>query len=284
MSEQETLPVEQDAAAPQMFYSVTTLMDVGLGIGPGIAGWIQRVVAERGYDKHSILKAYVEAGDRDGAVKFLMDARWQHREDALARGTAAHNLLEGYALGTLLTSVQAGEDVPDDVLPYDAQIRRFLADHQPRFLMAEAPVYHPALSYAGTLDAIVEIGGRTYVADMKTTAKLPDARSRPPYPEIGLQLVAYRRAELVGLTPPVRQEISRRRYYAYDPALEHEPMPAVDGALALVVSPVDYRLLPIRTDETVWRAWRHVLQVARFQIHTSKTVVGWEIVPPEASA
>jgi hypothetical protein len=103
--------------------------------------------------------------------------------------------------------------------------------------------------------------------------------SRPPYPEIALQLVAYSRAEMLGVNAAQMYEKNRRRYYTWDPALHYEPMPELGGALALVVSPADYRLIPVRTDDEVWRSFAHVRETARWQLDISQRVLGPEVQP-----
>jgi hypothetical protein len=153
--------------------------------------------------------------------------------------------------------------------------------------MAEAPVYAPSPQrggYAGTLDAVLRIGGQVVVADIKTTPHAPDSgRSRPPYPEASLQAVAYKNAEVVGLLSEQRYA-SGKRYYVYRDDAEHAPMPATDGAICIVVSPFDYMVVPLRTDEVVWLAFRHVMECARWQVETSKTVIGPPIRPKAVAA
>jgi hypothetical protein len=254
-------------------WSVTTLINEGLGKGDALIAWAARVTAQRAYDRHAILGAYVQEGDRDGAVKWLTDARWETSGKAAERGTTVHGLLEQYALGNT-------PDVPDEMAGYDEHVRRFLADHAPTFIAAEAPVYHLTHRYAGTLDAIVELHGRTVILDCKTTDKLLDARSRPPYPEIALQMVAYSRAELLGLSPATMRMYNGRRYYVYDPDLAYTPLPTLDGAFALVVSPVDYRLVPVRIDDEVWRAFGHARECARWRLDVSRRVLGPDVTRP----
>jgi hypothetical protein len=152
--------------------------------------------------------------------------------------------------------------------------------------MAEAPVYNLTMRYAGTLDGVAVIDGKTVVVDVKTTAHGPDAKdargkpkSRPPFPEVALQLTLYRHAELVGLLAD-RKEIQYRRYYVFDPAAHAEPMPETEGGVCVVISPEDYMVVPVDTSERVWKACRHVIQVARFQTEQSKTVFGPAIAPP----
>lgn len=251
---------------PLRLWSVTSLLSEGLP-KPALVGWAGRVTAERAYDRLNTLHSYQQADDRNGAIKWLTDARWETSGKAATRGTTVHELIEQYALGNT-------PDIPDGLEPYDEQVRRYLDDHQPVFEAAEAPVYNLTYGYAGTLDSIQIVGGRRCIVDCKTTDKGPDARTRPPYPDIALQQVAYSRAEIVGVSPATMRTFNRRRYYVYDPDLVYEPMPEVDGALALIVSPYDYQLIPIRIDDEVWRAWGHVREVARWQLDTSRRVLG----------
>lgn len=254
-------------------FSVTSLIKIGLGTSGALVNWHAKTPAETAYDKFRTLSAFVEDGDRDGAVKWLMDSRWKKSGDAAARGTDVHTAAEALALGQQ-------PDVEDHILPYVQQYRAWLDRFEPEFLMSEAPVYAPALRYAGTCDGLMRIGGRTVIFDLKTTDRGPDTdRMRPPYPEIALQLVAYARAELVGVLAE-RVETQRGRYYVYNPDNHHEQMPDVDGALAIVISPQDCRAIPVRIDDDVWRCWGAVRAAAAWQNETSKTVFGPEVSAP----
>lgn len=253
-------------------WSVTTLIGAGTP-KEALIGWAARVTAERAYDKEATLTAMRVDGDRDAAVKWLTDARWEKSGSAALRGTTVHSFIEAYALGQT-------PEVHPDLEPYNQQILRFLDDHQPEFEAAEAPVYNLTLGYAGTMDMILRVGGRRCIVDAKTTDKPLDARSRPPYGEVALQLAAYAHAETVGVSPAVMRTHNSRRYYVYDDALEYAPMPEVEGALALVVSPYDYRLIPVRIDDEVWRAFLAVREVARWNLSISRNVFGPTITVP----
>lgn len=255
-------------------YSVTTLIKTGLGPSDGLVFWNAKTPVSWIVEHQDAWEALVRS-DREAAIKTALDARWAKSSRASARGTEIHAAAERLAYGL-------EPEVAPEIVPYVEQYRRFLDDHSPTFVMAEAPVYHLGYHYAGTLDAIVELGGRRFVLDVKTTDKRhddPSVRSRPPYPEIALQLVAYRRAEVVGVGAAEMRTYQGRRYYIYDETLPHEPMPETVGALALVVSPSDYRLITVRADESVWTAFLHVREAARWKIATAKTVLGPEVAP-----
>lgn len=259
-------------------YSVTTLIKEGLGTGKGLVYWHSTQPLKWAVENLDAFTALAKA-DPDMAVKTAADSRYAKSGKAAARGTDLHHAAEQLALGQTT-------DVEPHILPYLDQYQAFLARFEPTFLMSEAPVYNVTQHYAGTCDGIMEIGGRTVIFDIKTTDKDLDARSRPPYPEVALQLSAYAHCELVGLLSEKR-EINYRRYYVYSPDQHHEPMPQVDGAVCIVVSPFDCRMLPVRIDDEVYRAFLHVRECARWQIDISGRVIGPEITatgPQEVTA
>jgi len=253
-------------------WSVTTLIKLGLGTSDPLVNWAVNTTAGAAYDRHRMLMQFVEDNDRQGAVEWLRNQRWQKSGQAAARGIDLHRAAEKLALGQQ-------PEVEKHNLPYLEQYRRFLEDFSPEFLMAEAPVYNTKLGYAGTLDAVLKLDGEPLVADIKTTPHAPDSdRSRPPYPEVALQLVGYRRAELVGLLSEMRYQ-GGKRYYMFNPDGSHEPMPETAGAVCIVVSPFDYTVTPMRTDEVVWRYFKHVRECARWTVEGSKLVIGPQLAP-----
>jgi len=256
--------------------SATTLIKDALGTGPGLVNWNVNTTAEAAFDRFAILRQFVEDEDRAGAVKFLREQRFYKTGAAAARGTDVHRVAEALHLGEVV-------EYDDAIAPFVTQYRRFLEDFKPRFLMAEAPVYNLTHRYAGTLDGIAVIDAEPVVVDIKTTAHGPNSgKSRPPFAEVALQLTLYRNAQLVGLLAD-RKEIQYRRYYVYNPQAHVEPMPETAGGVCIVISPEDYLVVPVDTSERIWKACRHVIQVARFQTETAKTVFGPTLAPQVAA-
>lgn len=249
-------------------YSVTTLIKEGLGTGKGLVYWNAHTPVAWAAEHLDAFTALVNV-DRDQAIKTAMDARWAKSGKAAARGTDLHAAAEQLALGQT-------PDVDEEILPYVHQYVGFLEKHQPEFVMAEAPIYAPGHQYAGTCDGIMVLGGKTVIFDIKSTDKDPSAKSRPPYAEVALQLSAYANAELVGILSEKR-ESNYGRYYVFSPDQHHEPMPDVDGAVCIVISPYDCRVVPVRIDAEIFRAFLHVRECARWQIDISKRVLGPEI-------
>lgn len=249
----------------ERLWSVTTILGEGLP-KPALVGWAAKVTAEWAVDNVNSWRALAKA-DREACLKLLKDARWRSSGQAAARGTEVHRIAEALMLDQPV-------DIPDEVAPYVDQYRRFLDQHTPTFELAEAPVYNRTYHYAGTLDAIAVVDGCRCVLDMKTTPRAPGEGARPPYADIALQLCAYSRAEFVGMAPAQMREYGGRRYYIFDAEQPLEPMPDVEGALALVVSPHDYTLTPVRVDDEVWNVYLYVREVARWSLDTSKRVLG----------
>jgi len=266
---------------PLNLYSVTTLIKEAMGKGDALVGWAAKVVAERAWDDYEILAAYVNSGRREEGLKWLKEARWQKTKKAQYRGKQLHTAAEQLALGHPVTGVE------EIHLPWVFQFQRFLDDHAPEYLMAEAPVYNLTQMYAGTLDGVVKLGRtelstRRILMDVKTTDTGPNdvnesgrKKARHPFIEVALQCCAYSRAEWVGLDSARRADGKQgRRIYTYDELTRKEPMMEVDGAICLVVSPVDYEIRTIAIDDEVWRSFLHCREVARYRLEISKRVIG----------
>jgi len=76
--------------------------------------------------------------------------------------------------------------VEDDVAPYLAAWRRFLADSGAEVVHNEKRVLDPMLMFAGTLDRVLLLNGQKWLCDLKTSIALPLA--------VGPQTSAYQRA------------------------------------------------------------------------------------------
>ncbi len=259
----------------QRLWSVTTLLKLGMGTSDPLVNWAVGATAEYALENSAELAALAKK-DRAGALDLLKRSRYQTTGAAKARGSDLHAAAEKLALGV-------SPEVEPHILPYVEQYKLFLEQFQPVFEMAEAPVYSPSRFYAGTCDGIIVIEGQRLIFDIKTTDKAPNQLtpggkpvSRPPYAEVALQLAAYRRAELVGALSEMRYA-QGKRYYLYNPDAHHEPMPETDGAVCIVVSPFDYYVTPVRTDDEVFRCFIAARECARFSVDVSKRVFGPQI-------
>jgi hypothetical protein len=234
----------------ESFWSVTTIIGGGLP-KPVLVNWAKKFTAEYAVDNLEKLNALCapdsDGGiDREGAVDWLKGAAFRDRDKKADIGTAVHEATEAYVLGKPMPPWTPL------IKPRMAAFEKFLADLEPEYDagMVEASVFNRAEKYAGTLDAILDIDGRKLLMDVKTGGK-------DIYPEVALQLAAYRYAEFIGA--PDGSEV---------------PMPEVDGCVALHLPDAgDYSLIEVRADEEVFRAFLYVREVFRFASETYKTVL-----------
>lgn len=270
------LPMDQE---PERYWSVTTIIKGGLP-APALMAWGMKAVAEFAVANYRQLAAMVGSSyrfDRDpsgrivgilddpdavvSAIDWLKGSPYRERERKADAGTAIHAHAEAYALGKPMP-----EPTPD-IAEQVAAFHRFLEDFQPTpvrhdggFWMAEASVYNRTESYAGTLDAIMDIPrhGRCLI-DYKS--------AKGVYAETAMQLAAYRFAEFIGL-----------------PDGTEWPMPKVDGCAVLHLhpdaGPRGYALIPVIADEQVFTAFKYAREVFRWAEETSKGVVGKPIPAP----
>lgn len=256
--------------APERYWSVTTLIKGGLP-SPALTYWAAKAVAEYAVANRHVLDAMVNSvtlkKDDSGflrvsdpnavqaAIDHLKGSPWRERDRKADVGTAVHAVAEAHVLGAAVPRVV------DEAQPYIDAFHQFIEDWKPRYTLAEASVYNRTLKYAGTLDAIATFDGLgvkpvTLLLDYKTTGS-------GVYPDHAMQLAAYRNAEFIGM-----------------PDGTEAPMPAVDGAAILWLRPDGYDLVPVVTDERVFRAFRHTIEVFRWAEETSKDVVGQPLPAP----
>lgn len=236
----------------ERYWSVTTIISQGVP-KPALLPWGIKMVAEGAADLADQLPALV-AHDRDAAIKMLKALPWSKKERAANLGTLIHAAIEAHRLGKPVPAP------PADVAPYMTGFERFLADFEPEYVATEAPVFSRTQKYAGTLDAIVRM--RLPLTEAPGLYVLDAKSGKGVYPEVGLQLAAYRHAEFIGL-----------------PDGSEEPMPPTDGALALHLTDRGYRLIDVRADRDVFQAFLYAREVFRFVESTSKTILGAEYGP-----
>jgi hypothetical protein len=168
-----------DGAGP--IASVTTILQVVDKSGP-LVGWAKRITAEAAVKHRTDLPGWVDTFGDDAAVSMLTKAATVIRDRAANAGSEIHSFAEAIARGQEV-------EVPEDLAPFVASYRQWLADFEPEFLAAEEMVYSHH-GYAGTFDAICRIAGEVWMLDYKT--------SKGVYPETALQLAAYANADFIG--------------------------------------------------------------------------------------
>lgn len=274
----------------ERFYSVTTLLQ--LGLPKYLVPWASKLVAELAYDdveRHGkkALKAWAADGrayldecrangmkleradesPKGLALRWLKGIPDRVRDAAAARGSAVHEAAEDTVLERVREAERlyiAGEMPVFDagIDPYMQAFIRWLNDFRPRFVATEATVYNRSQSYAGTLDAIVEV-----LIDGTWTRLCIDYKTgKSIYADVAMQTAAYARAEFVGGADGVTEF----------------PVPQVDGTAVLHLTPKGYRFLRLRSDDQVFRTFLYVREVARWAIEGHKTAIG-DPIPQDLS-
>ncbi len=128
----------------------------------------------------------VRPGDKSGRTNFNAELRSAHRDrknTAATRGTLVHSICEQLEHGTMNV-----EDVPEEFLGYVEAYQKFRDEYPDmKFIATEITMAggsDGSTSYMGTIDAIVEYRGKTYVLDLKTNDK------SAVYSSVGMQLSA----------------------------------------------------------------------------------------------
>jgi hypothetical protein len=190
-----------------VMWSVTTV--IGILDKPAIRHWSINNIAERVVDRVDVIERRLAEEDRAEAVQYVKRLQWDTGGllSDTALGTAAHGLFDAYALSGRRPAVEPelhprfatdGSVLhPDDMRSLERmldQFDRFLTEYQPEYLATEAVVFHPDYGYAGQADAFMRLSGIPVIADYKTSRKTYDAKGNviAPYPEVSLQLAAYR--------------------------------------------------------------------------------------------
>lgn len=116
------------------------------------------------------------------------------------------------------------------------------------------------------------------IFDIKTSAEdyTSGGKLKTPYPEVGLQLAAYRYATLAAVWRARQMEQFKRRYYLLSETEKAlgVPVPEVEGGVALLLTPTRFALHPIKCDEQVYETFLSTIDVAKFAFDEAGSIVG----------
>lgn len=120
----------------------------------------------------------------------LAEARVAHRkkkEDAGAKGSDVHSKIEDLVKKAIKSNKGHIEYKDDgEINPQVQKFMQWADENKVCFIESEKRVYSQESWYAGTLDLVLEMGGKKYIADVKTSSAI--------YPEFYLQMAAYQGA------------------------------------------------------------------------------------------
>jgi len=155
--------------------SVTTIL--GVLDKPGLPYWAAGLVARDAVTNHDYWQQRIHNGeDPERIIRDLKRSPWQERDKAARRGTRIHMVLEAAAHGD-------PTDCPQDLLPMAQQAVDLLDRENIQALETEARGYNRALWYAGTIDLIATINGKTWLIDWKSSRSIHETHI--------LQVAAY---------------------------------------------------------------------------------------------
>lgn len=244
----------------ERYWSVTTIINGGVP-KDALKWWAALKVAEFAHDHvHEWLSM-----ERSRAIDYLKREPLRFTKERADFGTLLHECAESYALKKPMPPVEFPEERRALAAFLD-----FINTYKPAYEATEFSVYSRRQRYAGTGDAIITIPAevleerRQHIAlpweppyktgtdaarimvDYKTGGDVKQEKG--VYPEVALQLNAYARADFIGL-----------------PNGEEAPIPELDGAACLHLGPAGWRLVPVRLDEAIFKAFLYAREVFRFR-------------------
>lgn len=150
---------------------VTTVL--GILAKPALIAWSSRMACEYIRDNYSVGCAM------ETLLQEAQNAYAKKRDKAADIGTQAHAWCEAYIKGENPAEVSDLKIMTDNFL-------RWVGEVKPKFLASEKKVHSVKYFYAGTLDFLCEIDGKTYLGDLKTGSGI--------YPEMFWQCAGYQLA------------------------------------------------------------------------------------------
>lgn len=226
---------------------------------PALVAWAARETA-------TWAATHVDELDTLGEAAWITNAKLASdrvRDASMIAGKQLHSIAERMIYGEPVEPYDpdTGNRYDDDVWRMGEQVARFLDTWQvdPDDSLVECPVWHATERYAGRFDLVGKLrGGDRWLVDYKTGAS-------GVWPETALQATAYARA-----THVVVGELD-------------EPMPRVDRCAALWVRPDAWELVPVKSDEATWNAFRYCLRVAAWLGQPRDDIVGAPYPVPEVA-
>lgn len=221
----------------ETFTSVTTILNVLNK--PFLGKWKAKQAAEYAIG-HWFDAEFIErvVTDPTGVIDEIAKASDRTADGASDIGNDVHAWVECYIKGETW-------DGPEP--PHAAFFKAWEAVYKPKYVMCESTVYNRSEGYAGTMDIMAVVEEQNTIIDVKTGKAI--------YPEVALQLCAYKNGEFVGVD---------NKEFA---------VPMVTAGAALHLRPRSYKYIPVRVDNEVWQSFRYIKEAYRWQQYTSKTVL-----------
>jgi len=257
----------------EKFWSVSTISKALAK--PFLIPWAAKMAGECAIKEWDYL-ATLKPQDRLQRIK---SASARNNARASAKGNQVHAIIEDWIRSGCpsdydisrcprdpdLIKWNEGGELPitkNELAPYFEGFELWVARNQPRFIHSETTVWNRKEKYAGTLDLIAELPHFQLPGESEPGCfAILDAKSGSGvYPEVGLQLAAYARAE-----------------FYLDANGEEKPLPPVEAAFALHVQPGVTKMIPVKIEDDVYNSFLYIREAFRFQEVISKTILGPEM-------
>ncbi|NUS86355.1 MAG: hypothetical protein HOY75_27440 [Streptomyces sp.] len=247
---------------------VTTILNQGMP-KEALVFWAGNITAETAMDNLPYLvRASLFPDQRTEAYDWLRRAHTRKKDARAEIGGAVHDVIEAHVLGEPIPAALMDDE---EIRPYLEHFLRFVAEWQVTFEASEMTVGNYTDEYAGKLDYVLKspliaaaVGAPADMAILGDTKTGGELDVKGVYPEAGLQMSAYRAAEVGWLRDGTRI-----------------PLPPMHTTgVVLHLRPEGYRLIPIDCGPEVYAGFLHVKAVAEFQTGTAKSVVGEALTLP----
>ncbi|WP_415940402.1 hypothetical protein [Streptomyces sp. 039-1] len=221
---------------------------VGMLPKPFLTYWAAKLTAELAVDSIDFV-SQMATRDRAGAVDYLKGASRRYTKTRADIGSDAHDLFERMIRGEALP-----RRVHPDLEPYRVNFAEFLDVVQPELIRAEDVAWSDTHKYAGSFDALLRVKDDdgepvTVITDWKT--------GKATYPDVALQMAAYGFADRL-----------------ISPDGFSEPMPHIDSAAVLHITPDQWAFKPVRFDKEVFHHFLTLRKTFDWDREVSKTVLG----------
>lgn len=282
-----------DHVTGERLRSVTTILSGGVP-KPGLVHWAGNMCTDCAIENLPALVAASRFPDQLADLrKWVTRAHTRKKDERADVGTAVHIIIESRILGIELpATIMVGEgdsreEVPLDgpeLKPFVENFTAFEAEWKPRWQASEMVVANRSHGYAGTLDYVIggdgPIGdalrwcgyqvpdGVDIMGDTKTGGDWDHVTSgghvHGVYPEAGLQMSAYRRAEIAWLRDASRV-----------------PMPpTAEVGVVLHLRPEGFRLYPVRCGELEYQYFRHAQMVDEWSSRIASAKANDPVIGP----
>ncbi|MEU8537103.1 hypothetical protein [Streptomyces parvulus] len=249
---------------------VTTILSTGCP-KPQLVFWAANLTAADAFaNLPRLVAASLRPADKEETYDWLRKGHIRKKDERAEIGGAVHDVIEAHVLGQPIPDSFLAND---EIAPFVDNFLRFVTEWEIEFEASEMVVGNLTDGWAGTLDYLfrsapiahqLHVPANTlFVGDTKTGGELDE---KGVYPEAGLQMSAYRRAEVCWLRDGTQV-----------------PMPRVhDVGIVLHLRPEGYRPMPLKCGDDVYTAFQHVQALSEFQRVLSKSVVGEALALPSS--